>query len=86
MTESEIKAATDKFLNSRRGVLEKIAIEARAVIPVLLDAGRTNSAKALQELLFQYDAAEQEFSDLMNKDPEGVVRLVRSLLGRKSAS
>jgi hypothetical protein len=36
---------------------------------VLLDAGRTNSAKALQELLFEFDANEEGARELIMSDP-----------------
>ncbi len=78
MTEPEMRAATNKLLIAKQNILEKIALEARAVIPVLLDAGRTNSAKALQELLFEYDAKEQEFHELVMKDPAAMLRSILS--------
>jgi hypothetical protein len=43
----------------------KIVAAARAIVPVLLDAGRVNSAKELQELFFQLDVEEEQTRDLI---------------------
>lgn len=47
----------------------RITEATRPLIPVLLDAGRTNSAKPLQELFFELDATEQETASLIASDP-----------------
>lgn len=61
----------------------KIVAAARAVVPVLLDAGRTNSAKALQELLFEHDARQQEFAAFIDSDPRlAMEAILRGLTDR----
>lgn len=57
-------------VNGRRvDVSIRIVKAARPLIPVLLDAGRGNSAKELQELFFELDAIEEETLSYIKSDP-----------------
>jgi hypothetical protein len=64
-----------KLLRQRERVLEKIALEAKPIIPVLLDHKLGNSAKSLQELMFELDATNQELMELLVKDPKKTIAL-----------
>jgi hypothetical protein len=52
-----------RLAGRRADLVDKIALAARAVVPVLLDAQRVNSARELQELLFELDALDQELAE-----------------------
>jgi hypothetical protein len=73
MTPDEITARFQAMNVRERGILDKIAVEARAVVPVLLDSGRANSAKPLQELLFELEAVAQERDQIIRDDPESTM-------------
>jgi hypothetical protein len=73
MTPDEAFKAMAEITGRRGALIEKIGVEARAVVPVLLDAGRVNSAKPLQELLFEMDALEQEMTSLFTENHEAVL-------------
>jgi hypothetical protein len=81
MTTEEAKKRLRGHTQRSHELLAKIAVEARAVVPVLLDSGRANSAKALQELLFQMDAMEQEIKELLLSNPEALFALLENLGG-----
>ncbi len=76
--------ATIKALGSLRDHHEKlekkIADAARVVIPVLLDAGRANSAKQLQELFFEYDALDQEMNEFVERNAMDVLAALQSTI------
>jgi hypothetical protein len=73
LTPEEVGKKIDGLIAKRTVELSKIATAARAVVPVLLDAGRTNSAKELQELFFQFDAIEQELHDVAMNNTSAMV-------------
>ena len=52
---------------------KKIVTAARAVIPVLLDAQRSNSAKELQELFFELDALNDGLMKSLDENPAATV-------------
>jgi len=57
-----------------RGAIEaKVVAAARAIVPVLLDAGRVNSAKELQELFFQLDVEEEKLKDLIQGNAKAAI-------------
>jgi hypothetical protein len=78
VTPAETMAKIRDFAASKSMLERKIAEAARAIVPVLLDAGRVNSAKELQELFFQYDAKAQEMTDLFKADPSAAIGAVMS--------
>jgi hypothetical protein len=69
----DVGAAMDKFQIEQGALKNKIVVAARAVVPVLLDAGRVNSAKELQKLLFQIDAGADEMSKLLTDNPDALL-------------
>jgi hypothetical protein len=71
----------DAFMSCLHMVRMKIVTEARAVVPVLLDAQRVNSAKPLQELLFELDVIEQEMKDFVMADPRAALEALSRKLG-----
>lgn len=83
MTIQETQSKMREFAREKQALEEKIVDAARAVVPVLLDAGRTNSAKALQELLFEHDARRQEFAAFIDSDPRlAMEAILRGLTDR----
>ena len=62
----------------------KVVEEARRIVPVLLDAGRAHSAKALQELLFEIDALNQEMDAAIREDPAAASRVFVNALARRA--
>lgn len=68
MTTDETTRIIDTFLGKRQELLRKLEHAARAVVPVLLDADRKNSAAELQELFFQIDAADQEMAKFFSEN------------------
>ena len=56
--------------DARKAIEAKVIAAARAIVPVLLDAGRVNSAKELQELFFQLDVEEERVRDLITGNTE----------------
>ncbi len=84
MSPDETVRKIDGHMRAKHMLHEKIAAAARAVLPVLLDAGRVNSAKELQELLFEMDAKDQEMVDFIAADPVGTMgALMRSMLNKR---
>lgn len=79
MTERDVREEFVKISQLKAAIEGKIAIEARNIVPILLDAQRVNSAKQLQELLFQLDAAVQQMNEFFKKDPERIIHLPLSL-------
>lgn len=77
MTAQEFSAKVGANEAARVALLDRIANAALAVVPVLLDAGRVNSAKELQELLFQLEALQQENDSLMKANMDAVFELLR---------
>ena len=73
MTPIDAVKKLDGLMLRKQVLAEKIVEASRPIIPVLLDAGRANSAKALQELLFEFDAIAQEATDIINADPRTVL-------------
>lgn len=69
MSIEETRRKIQELLHAKQALEGKITEASRAILPVLLDAGRVNSAKALQELLFEYDAKHQELTDFIMRDP-----------------
>ncbi len=76
MTNEETTRAIDQFLTRRQALSRKVETAARAVVPVLLDAERKNSAAELQQLLFEIDALDQEISNFVEKDPQGALEAI----------
>lgn len=70
MTKDEARAEMTQFSVRRSHLQSAITTAARAVIPVLLDAGRANSAKELQELFLQLDLIDRALLDFVNSDPK----------------
>lgn len=70
----------DALMNRRQILLQKIETAARAVVPVLLDADRKNSAAELQQLFFEIDALQQEVHAFVAEDPRSALdALIRKL-------
>lgn len=80
MTAKEAAERMRELAQKHHELNARIADAARAVVPVLLDAGRTNSAKALQELIFELDACDQEMHQFVRENvPVAIEALMRSL-------
>jgi hypothetical protein len=60
-------------------ILEQIAQSARSLTPVLKDHNLNNTAKPLEELLFQLDANRGEQENLIKEDPD---KFMASILAR----
>ncbi len=73
MTPEELNAKFLELHTQRLSIMQRIADAARPVIAVLLDAGRTNSAKELQELLFEFDAKSQEASEFLRANMKDMI-------------
>lgn len=73
MTQDEAKAEMRRLSTKRNALVGRIAEAARAVVPVLLDAGRNNSAKNLQELFFELEVCDQGMSDFVKSDPKAAM-------------
>ena len=84
MTPAEAVAQIDALWSRKTKLAEKIVDAARPIVPVLLDAGRANSAKALQELLFEFDAIEQEATQIVERNisPEFLQLMLRTRGGK----
>lgn len=83
MTTDEAIKQIDKLMSARGKLADKIVAASRAVVPVLLDAGRSNSAKELQELFFQYDALEQELAQFIGENPDASLAALVHTIRRK---
>lgn len=55
---------------------KKIVDAARPLIPVLLDAGRTNSAKELDALFFELDAFNQEMHAFVTENMTEILAVI----------
>lgn len=62
MTENELRAEAMKRSDRVRDTAMAIVTYAKGLLPVLKDAGREHSAKELDRLLFEHDAAVQDGS------------------------
>ena len=83
MTKEELEKKINDFGYRRQKLTDRIRDEARPLIPVLLDSGRMNSAKSLQELFFEYDALEQEFKELAEAYPMEAFLIIEKMLTKK---
>ncbi len=62
---------------------QRIVTAARGLIPALLDAGRTHSAKELQELFFQLDVAEEEITSAVSAaSPEEAIEELTRVMAK----
>lgn len=82
MTTEEARAKMKALATERSGLVDRIEKAARAVVPVLLDAGRTHSAKELQELFFQLDVSHQALTDFITANPREALEVVIGGMGR----
>ncbi len=55
-----------------------IVVFARSLVPTLRDAGREHSAKELERLLFEYDAAAQDVADWAKGNMDSIMELLTS--------
>lgn len=86
LTTDEAYKEIGKLIGKRAALEKKIADAARTVVPVLLDAGRTHSAKPLQELFFELDALDQEMKEFVERDPSAAMAaIVRGISRERSA-
>ncbi len=83
MTPEEILRQIDATSARVNALHRKIADAARAIVPVLLDAQRANSAKELQELFFELDALEQSLAKIFETDKEAALAALALAMGRK---
>lgn len=81
-TPEEIGKLMHEFMKTRLELHEKIVAATRPVIPVLLDSGRANSARPLQELFFELDAKEQEIHNLVTENIAATLEALKAKLGR----
>lgn len=77
MTMEEAIREVERRLSGISTINSKIADEARVIIPVLLDSGRVNSAKPLQELFFELDSKNQELIQLIEMNPAVLLEVMK---------
>ncbi len=80
MTQNETAKKMKEIRDRQYGLQRKIVEAARPVIAVLLDAGRQNSAKELQQLFFELEAVEQEMHAFFLSNPEGIIEIMARLI------
>lgn len=61
------------YANRKQDLLLKLSVVARNVIPVLKDHNLLNTAAELERLFFEYDANEQEMSQMVEQNPQAFV-------------
>ncbi len=82
MTDQEVDEFVNRVMRERMALLAKIATAAKAVVPVLLDAGKVNSAKELQEPFFLFDVNEQSLSEFIKNNPAAAIDVLMRKLDR----
>jgi hypothetical protein len=84
MDNEQIESVMKSYPARMGAIHRRISVAARAVVPVLKDAGRTNSAAELDQLFFELDALDQEMKDFVAEDPARFVDgLIRMMEGRR---
>lgn len=82
MTRDDVYREMKELRERDHDLKGKIVKAARPVIPVLLDAGRSNSAKELQELFFEYDAHSEAMSKFFLANGAAVIDVIAESLKR----
>lgn len=70
MTQEEFDDHINEFVVRREILFNQLLTQARPLVETLLDAGRTNSAKPLQQTLFEFDVIDQEMRELITQNKE----------------
>jgi hypothetical protein len=63
----ELRTTLNKYIAGRENLHVQLVQASRGVVHILKDLGHKSSAQQIEEILFQYDALLQEFSDAVLK-------------------
>jgi hypothetical protein len=76
MTTKEVSVFFRTAQARRTAALEDVTRVARMLVPLLKDRQMLETAKDLESKLFMLDAVNQEVTDFIKADPEGVIRMI----------
>ena len=79
MTYEEATKYIQTYFNNNNKMLQDAFQISRNIVPLLKDLHMNSVAKSLEEIIFQYDAASQEFSNTIRENGEVMVEI---LLGK----
>lgn len=82
MTTEELSSKMSACSHRQRACMKRLMDLAPSLVDVLKDAGRASTAARVDEILFEYDAIDQEMAGFALENPDQVLSVLNKWMER----